>query len=100
MLKEKKRYLKIKFIHSKKLNSEDAKHCIYEAVFSLLGENGASNAMVQLKEFSIEDQIAIVKCRTEFLEDAISALALKNSFKGLPVSLQLEKISGNIGKLL
>jgi len=99
-MKEKKRYLQIKIIHAKKLPKEEAKHVLYEAIFSFIGENGASKAMAQIKEFDEEKQIAIVKCRTEFLEEVIAALALKHAFQSVPISFQLEKISGNIGKVL
>ncbi len=101
-MREKKRYLLVKFEKqgAAPLDEKGAKHLVYNAVFELLGEAGASRAQAQLKEFDAAKQLGIVKCQTIMLEKTIAALALKRFDTGAPVAIRLRKISGNIGKLV
>lgn len=98
---EKKRYLLIKAEceGGRGFSQEEFKHAVYEAVFSLLGEQGASKAGVHLKLFDEKSQLGIVKCSLKQLEEVIAALAAKTSFRGRKTALRLQKISGAIGKL-
>ena len=85
---------------AKKLTGEEAKALVYEAVFSLLGEEGAARANVQLKEFSGEKQKLILKCANKQVDAVIAALAAKTEFRGSRLAIRLERISGMIGKLI
>ena len=98
---EKKRYLKIlvELEGGGGLGQEEFKHAVYEAVFSLLGEQGASKAWVQVKNFDEREQIGIVKCSLREIERVIASLAGKTSFRGKKIALRLQKISGAIGRL-
>ena len=99
---EKRRYLLLglEAEGGRKLSGEEAKHLVYEGVFSLLGESGAAKASVQAKEFDTDRQLLVVKCAASELDGVIAALAAKTEFKGGPVALRLKKISGSIGKLV
>ena len=98
---EKKRYLLLRVeTLGSPLSQDEFKHAAYEAVFSLLGEEGAGRAALQPKAFDEKLQKGIVKCSLSRLEKVIAALAAKTSFKGKKIALRLEKISGAIGKLV
>ena len=99
MMRDKKRYLQLKIIGGK-LDEKKAKHLVYDAVFSFLGEKTAGKAGVSLKSFDAEKQLVVVKCDLKFLEQTIAALALKRFFEGRDVALRLEKISGSVSNVI
>ncbi len=100
-MREKKRFLLLKFENSalQPLDEKNAKHLVYNAVFELLGEAGASRAGAQLKHFDAQKQEGVVKCQTAMLEKTIAALALKRNDLGKDCCIRLLKISGMIGHL-
>lgn len=98
MMREKRRYLQIQIISNKKFAEEEAKHLIYESIFSLLGEDGASEAVLQVRAFDANKQLILVKCSLKSHRKVIAALALKSAFKGDKVSLRLMKIYGTLEK--
>ncbi|MFH1258165.1 MAG: Rpp14/Pop5 family protein [Candidatus Micrarchaeota archaeon] len=98
MMREKRRYLQLQIISQKKFSEEEAKHLIYESVFQLLGEQGASEAALQVKAFDFENQKALVKCSLSSYQKVIAALALKAKFRDLPVSIRLQKVYGTLEK--
>ena len=99
MVAEKKRYLLLQVECPRKLSAEEAKHAVYEAVFGMLGEEGAAKAGVAAKAFDDARQEMVVKCATSRLDFVITAIAAKVEFRGSPIALRLKKISGMIGKL-
>lgn len=101
-MREKTRYLKVLFQKEagEKIDSTSAKHLVYNAVFELLGEEGAASAQVHLKEYDEEKQLAAIKCRNAQIDLVISALALKRFDAGKSVALRLQKISGAIKNVL
>lgn len=100
MVFEKKRYLLLKVeTDGAPFKQEEFKHCVYEAVFALLGETGAAKANVQSKFFDERKQEGIVRCSLAGTERVIAALACKTSFRGKKTALRLEKISGILAKL-
>lgn len=98
MMRDKKRYLQL-IVLGQKLDERKAKHLVYDAIFSFLGEKTAGKAGVSLKAFDVETQSAVVKCDLKYLEQVISALALKRFFEGKDVALRLEKISGSVSNV-
>ncbi|MFQ5406225.1 MAG: Rpp14/Pop5 family protein [Candidatus Micrarchaeia archaeon] len=99
-MREKKRYLRVKFEGKRAFDEKTAKHLVYNSVFELLGEAGAAKANAFLKQFNEKTQVGVVKCKTAMLEETIAALALKRFENGEGIALRLQKISGNIGKLV
>ena len=101
-MREKRRYLLLKLgaEGGRKFSAEEAKQLVYEAVFSLLGEEGAASAGVQLKEFDPGRQLLVVKAANKGVDKAIAALAAKTEFRGGRCCLRLQGISGAIGRLL
>ncbi|NUN11608.1 hypothetical protein HUU53_03090 [Candidatus Micrarchaeota archaeon] len=99
MMREKKRYLLYKLV-GQKLDEKKAKHLVYEAVFSFLGEKTAGKAGASLKEFNPEKQLLVLRCDLKYLEQIIAALALKRFFEGRDIALRLEKISGSVSNLI
>ena len=97
-MREKKRYLLVKFHGDEKLTGETAKHLIYEAVFQFVGELGASKAAVQLMTFDAKTQSAVVKCATAMLEESIAAFALKKFWHKKPIRIETIKASGLINR--
>lgn len=99
---EKKRYLLLKLEHEAvmRFGSSEAKHCVYEALFSVLGEAGAARAQAQIKHFDEAKQLLVLKCATSELDNVIAALAAKTEFKGSYVALRLQRISGLASKLI
>lgn len=96
--REKRRYLEFQVVSGKKYSDEETKHLIYEGVFSLVGEQGASEAAIQLKAFDHEKQLALVKCSLISYQKVIAALALKTSFRGEKMAIRLRKIYGTLQK--
>lgn len=80
----------------KPLDERTAKHLVYEAVLSFLGELGAARSGVQLKEWDEEKQNGVLKCKTSMLEETLAALAAKRFFEKKDVAIRLKKISGTI----
>lgn len=99
MMREKKRYLKIIVESEKKLGEEEAKHLIHESIFSMLGELGASQARVFLKEWNEKKQEGILVCNNEMVEEVVASLALKRFFKEKDVAIRLIKKSGTIKRI-
>jgi RNase P/RNase MRP subunit POP5 len=99
MVSEKKRYLLLQIECPRRLSAEEAKHAVYEAVFGLLGEEGAAKAVVSAKLFDDARQELVIKCATSQLDFVITAVAAKTEFRGSPIALRLKLISGMIGKL-
>lgn len=103
---EKKRYLLVEIAveGGGKLGEREAKHLLYAAAFEFLGELGAARAGLRFKVFDEGFQRAVIKCRTDSLEQVVAALALKrfHSFgeKRASVILKASKASGMIAKLV
>ncbi len=98
MMRDKRRYLEFFLESPKKFTEEESKHLAYEAVFSLIGEQGASKAAIQLKAFNSEKQLLLLKCALISETEVIAALSLKTQFKGEKVSLHLQQIFGTLDK--
>lgn len=99
MMREKKRYLLVKFTGEEKLTSETVKHLVYEAIFQFIGELGASKAAVQVIKFDAKTQTGVVKCATAMLEETIAAFALKRYWHKKPVRIETLKATGLINRL-
>lgn len=97
-MREKRRYLLIEVISERKFSEEDAKRAAYEAVFQLLGEQGASKAAMQAKAYDPERQLLLLKCSLASHRNVVAALALKAGFGGARISLRLRKIYGTLKK--
>lgn len=98
-MREKKRYLLVKFDSPSQLSAEEAKHLVYESLFQLVGEYGASKAALQFKNFDAEGQRASLKCASAMLEQVIAALALKRTSKGREVAMHVISVSGSASKI-
>jgi RNase P/RNase MRP subunit POP5 len=102
---EKKRYLLVEIaVENGKLGEREAKHLLYAAAFEFLGELGAARAGLRFKAFDERSQRAVIKCRTDSLEQVVAALALKrfHSFaqQRASVALRASKASGVLAKLV
>jgi RNase P/RNase MRP subunit POP5 len=95
-VREKKRYLVVRLFARKEFDEVLAKRLVYEAVFQLLGEFGASRAAVQLKGFDAGRQELLLKCAASELEGVVAALALKRFFGGEGVALRVSRVSGSV----
>ncbi len=71
---------------------------MYEALFQLVGERGASEAALNLKAFDYEKQIILVKCSLKSHQTVIASLALKKSFRREEISIRLQRIYGTLEK--
>jgi len=98
-MRQKTRYLLVKLDAPAPFDERSAKHVFYNAVFELLGEAGAAEARVSLKEFDSKSQTAIVKCSLAGLDKVFAALALKRFEAGRGIALRMRKISGTISAL-
>lgn len=98
MMREKRRYLQLQIVSGKKYSEEEAKHLLYESVFQVLGEKGASMAALGLKAFEGGGQLMLVKCSLKSHQEVIAALALKTLFRGEKVAIRLQKIYGTLEK--
>jgi RNase P/RNase MRP subunit POP5 len=94
-LREKKRYVIVAVESEEKLNEQNAKRLLSQAVLEILGEAGAGDASFAFKEFDSEKQEAVIKCSTKSLERVIAALALKRFFEGKNVALRVLEVKGS-----
>ena len=98
-MREKKRVIQIAIESSEgahALNEKEARLVVNEAVFSFLGESGASKAPVKFVRWSESKQEGFLKCNTPFLQETIAALALKKEFRGQKIAVRTLKLAGSV----
>ena len=91
----------VSFRSSEKFDEQSARHAVYSAVYSAIGEMGAARAGIQMKHFDEKKQEAVLACSLDSLNEVIGSLALKKTHyekgKSFGLRLKVEKTSGKIG---
>jgi len=98
-LKEKHRYLLVRFSSEAKLGEADARHAVYHSILRFLGELGFSQANPKLVKFDAEKQEGVFKVVRGEEGRVKAALALAKEAGGKPAVLRVVKVSGAINKL-
>lgn len=91
----KKRYLLYK-IEGQQLDEKTARGVARGAVYSFLGQHGASEANAKVMGFDEHKQLFFLRCSLYALEEVIAALAFVTLFNGKPITLRLQKMSGSV----
>ncbi len=95
----KKRYLLYK-IEGQQLDEKAVRLAVRNAVYSFLGEKGASEANVKVMGFDAVKQAFFVRCALDSLESVIASIALQTTFKERPIAMRLQKMSGSVKNVL
>lgn len=96
-MREKKRYLHLRFECGRALSENEARDELYNAVLSFIGELGFSKAKPKLVEF--KDNSGILLCSNEEVQRVKAALALVSRVGGTDGSIRVLKVSGIAGKV-
>ena len=94
-MRDKTRYL-LYVLEGQRLDEKSVRLAVRRAVYSFLGEKGASEANVKLMEFDHNGQKFLVRCTLAAVESTIAALAFCTSFNTSPLALRLQKMSGGV----
>ncbi len=94
-MRDKKRYL-LYAIEGQELDEKAARLAVRNAVYSFLGEKGASEANAKFMEFNAGKQLFLLRCSLASLESTIASIALQTAFNARPIALRLEKMSGSV----
>ncbi len=96
-MREKRRYIHLRFECSRALSESEARDELYNAILSFLGEMGFSKVSPKLVEFN--DNSGILMCSNQELQNVKAALALVSKIKGEDGCIRVLKVSGMINKL-
>jgi len=96
-MREKRRYIHLRFECSCRLSESEAREELYRAILSFLGELGFSKANPRLVEFS--GNSGILLCSNSEVQKVKAALALATKVKGEDGCIRVLKVSGMMGKL-
>jgi len=93
LIREKKRWLLLRFDGQGGLSEAETRRACNDAVLSFLGESGASGANFKLAAY--RGGTALASCSLASLEQVAAALALKRFHDGKGIAIRLVSISGS-----
>ncbi|MCZ7396940.1 MAG: ribonuclease P [Candidatus Methanoperedens sp.] len=94
VLRDKKRYIVFEVISEQTVTRYDLAGEIFNSVFSLLGDAGASEINFGL--LSYDGRYGILRCAREKTSDTRAALACVNTVRGQRISILVLGMSGTI----
>jgi RNase P/RNase MRP subunit POP5 len=93
------RYLAIQIESEEPLEEDDVKDAVWNAVFQLFGEYGASKAGLFLINYDKQKKEAVLRCSHKALPVVHAAIVSITKIKDKPAALHVLKISGTIKSL-
>lgn len=93
------RYLAIQIDSTESFEEDDVKDTVWNAVFQLFGEYGASKAGLFLINYDKQKNQAVLRCSHKALPMVHASVASITKIKGKPTALHVLKISGTIKAL-
>jgi RNase P/RNase MRP subunit POP5 len=93
------RYLDIQIESEEPLEEDDVKDAVWNAVFQLFGEYGASKAGLFLINYDKQKKEAVLRCSHKALPVVHAAIVSITKIKDKPAALHVLKISGTIKSL-
>ena len=100
-LKENKRYLLFRILSDADINRSSCADAISTATFRFLGELGCARAGVAFlgETYRPKEKTGIIRVNTKYVDDVKVALASIQNIDEQRATLDIVKISGNVGKL-
>lgn len=96
-MREKRRYIHLRFECSRRLSESEARDELYNAILSFIGELGFSKAHPKLVEF--RDNSGVLLCSNQEVQKVKAALALVSKVRGEDGCVRVLKVSGMLNKL-
>jgi RNase P/RNase MRP subunit POP5 len=93
------RYLAIQIDSGASFEEDDVKDVVWNAVFQLFGEYGASKAGLFLISYEKQKKQAVLRCSHKALPMVHAAVASITKIKNKPATLHVSKISGTLKAL-
>ena len=93
------RYLAIQIDADASFEEDDVKDVVWNAVFQLFGEYGASKAGLFLINYDKQKKQAVLRCSHKALPIVHSSVVSITKIKGKTVALQVLRISGTLRAL-
>lgn len=94
-----RRYLALKIECTQKIDEEDLKTAVWNAVSRLFGEYGASRAGLVLIEYDETKNYAVWRCENVALELARASLASITEINSKPAMIHVSGVSGTLKSL-
>jgi RNase P/RNase MRP subunit POP5 len=95
----KQRYLAIQVDSEETLDEQDLRDAVWNAVFQLFGEYGASQAGLFLIEYDKEKKQAVLRCSLKALPMVRASVTSVTKIRDKPAVLHVLRISGTIRAL-
>lgn len=99
MREERNRYILMNVEASSPLTERDIQEAIWEAVKTLFGEYGASQANLSLIEFNPQKNCAVVRCSHTALEMVRASVASVTKMNEKPAVIHVLGVSGTLRAL-
>lgn len=95
-LRERRRYILFEVMHEREItiDKRELLKAIWDSVYSLYGEVGASECRLWLIEYN--KGVGILRCANGKVEEVRASLSCVHSVKGVQVGIRVKKISGTI----
>lgn len=95
-LYERKRYIVFEVISEKKIRRKELLKEIWDSVYSLYGDKGASESKIKLLEFDNGTGRGILRCAHKKVEEIRAVLACISSVDEAKVGIRVIRTSGTI----
>ena len=99
MLRTSWRYFLLKVLCEKNVSESDLKYALSETVEDFFGIIGLSQISLRIVRYEQSKGLAIVRCRTEYIEMLRSSLVLLTQISGKSGSVSTIGLSGTIKSL-
>ena len=94
-----RRYLALKVVSKQPVDRRDVTDAVWNAVFRLFGEYGASQANLSLVEFNPQKNVAVVRCSHAALEMVRASIASITEINDKPAVIHVVGVSGTLRAL-
>lgn len=94
-----RRYLIFQIFSERGFEEREVEEAIMRGILTLYGMKGLSQANPQLIEYDAEEKRGILRCSHTQLRQVRASLAYITSLEGLPVSINVRRVSGTLRAL-
>lgn len=98
-IRERRRYIAIQIESHKTFMKRDIKEAIWDSVFKLFGEYGASQTSLEMIEYDPEKKQAIIRCSHLALELVKASLVAVVKINNEKSTIHIIRVSGTIKSL-
>jgi len=94
-----RRYLALRVLSKQSVSKRDVMDAVWNAVFQLFGEYGASQTNLTFIEYNSEKSWGIVRCSHKAVEMVRASVASVTEINGKPVAIDVLRVSGTLKAL-